>query len=90
MYHGGDRLVMHLAPVSDNDGIKYDLTGKWYYVKDSGTFMEFYGDGSFRTDQFSGSYHYTSKYDQPAVSVYNESTGKNSTYCYEFLENDLL
>ena len=90
VYHSGDQLVAGLAWASNNDGIKHSLTGEWYYIGGSQTTMEFYDDGSFRTDQFSGSYHYTSKYDQPAFSVYNENTGKNSTHCYEFLENDLL
>ena len=89
LYSGGDEIVGFFHRGSNNNGIKHSLTGKWWYVDGSRT-MEFYDDGSFRTDQFSGSYQYTSKYDQHAVSVYDESTGKRSTYCYEFLENDLL
>ena len=88
-YYGGDQIVAFLARGSNNNGIKHSLTGKWWYVDGIHT-MEFYDDGSFRTDQSSGSYQYTSKYDQPAVSFYDEKTNKQSTNCYEFLENDLI
>lgn len=75
--------------VSDSIGTKSDLVGAWYAIDDSMT-IQFYSDGTFRNGEVAGSYEFTSKFDIPAVMLYDEAGNTSATYCYEFLDNDLM
>lgn len=95
--------ISSLVKVSENNGVEGDLSGTWHSMGDefqfgalTGTRMEFYNDGSFRicqedgSEQQGGTYTLTSQYDLPAVTLSYENGAVMGTYCYEFLENDLL
>lgn len=88
--------------VSANVGMKGDLVGTWYYFTPStGLCMHFYNDGSFLDEEFhgrgmftddggGGQYTLTSKYDMPAMTVYDDDGSLLDTYRYEFLDTNLL
>ena len=87
---------------SRNVGVRDDLVGIWHYlIPCTGHDLQFYNDGSFRDDEFDGRgtftsdgddgrYMLTSKYDRPAIAVYDEDRENLGTFRYEFLETNLL
>lgn len=97
--NGQDSMVK----VSGNTGTEGDLAGTWHCMGDeyqfgalTGMQLQFYNDGTYRMSQEDGSgqeggtYRLTSQYDLPAVTLCDENGNVIGTYCYEFLENDLL
>lgn len=69
-------------------GVTGDVfSGNLLRFYDDGTCSASWDDGSGRKD---GKYVFTSKYDLPAITLYDEHGFELGTYPYEFLENDML
>lgn len=92
-----------MVKVSNNTGTEGDLNGIWHCMGDEfqfgalkGNQLQFNNDGTYTmsledgSDQKGGSYMLTSQYDLPAVTLCDQNGNVIGTYCYEFLENDLL